>query len=109
MKLPHGESATIPIEKLIGYCLNPNHPSGKNKARVFVSILGITAENAEDLRELIVQAAIAGDVVQQEQTKFGVLYKVNWQIPGREHLTLRTLWQITADSPNPRLISAFLK
>jgi hypothetical protein len=55
MKLPNGAYAVIPMEKLVGYCLNPEHSSGKNKARVFASALGITAANAGDLRELIVQ------------------------------------------------------
>ena len=35
----------------------PEHPSGKHKARVFKSRLGIVAENAEKLRELIQRAA----------------------------------------------------
>ncbi|MDV3002626.1 MAG: hypothetical protein N5P05_004281 (plasmid) [Chroococcopsis gigantea SAG 12.99] len=25
MKLPNGDQAEIPIQKLIGYCLNPEH------------------------------------------------------------------------------------
>jgi hypothetical protein len=41
MKLPNGEQAEIAMEKLINYCLNPEHSSGKNKARVFKSRLGI--------------------------------------------------------------------
>ncbi|XUP06566.1 hypothetical protein RVR34_08195 [Microcystis aeruginosa FBCC-A68] len=49
MKLPNGELAEISMEKLIGYCLNPEHSRGKNQARVFRSRLGITAENAEVL------------------------------------------------------------
>jgi hypothetical protein len=60
MKLPNGEQAEISTQKLIGYCLNPEHPSGKHKARVFASILGITLENADVLRELIQTAAVAG-------------------------------------------------
>ncbi|MEH2301903.1 MAG: DUF6883 domain-containing protein [Nostoc sp.] len=44
MKLPNGEQAEISMQKLIGYCLNSEHPSGKHKARVFASILGITLE-----------------------------------------------------------------
>lgn len=47
MKLPNGDKAEIPMQKLIGYCLNLEHPSGKHKARVFKSKLGIVAENAE--------------------------------------------------------------
>ena len=49
MKLPNGNHALISIEKLRGYCLNPEHPSEKHKARVFASALGITAQNAENL------------------------------------------------------------
>lgn len=54
MKLPNGKQTVIPMSKLIGYCLNPEHSSGKHKARVFASALGITSENADELRELLV-------------------------------------------------------
>ncbi|MCU0569389.1 MAG: hypothetical protein MUF49_22785 [Oculatellaceae cyanobacterium Prado106] len=109
MKLPGGTLAIIPMEKLIGYCLNPNHSSGKHKARVFASALGITAKNAGDLRELIIQAAIEGEVIQQTTTEFGQLYKVDWVILDQSSMTLRTLWEITSEQPRPRLVSAFLR
>ncbi|MBE9078457.1 hypothetical protein IQ241_14320 [Romeria aff. gracilis LEGE 07310] len=109
MKLPNGEAAVIPMEKLTGYCLNPNHPSGKHKARVFASALGITAENAGDLQELIAEAAIEGEVIQQDRTEFGQLYKVDWTIPGQVPIVLRTLWELTTAQSNPRLVSAFIR
>jgi hypothetical protein len=109
MKLPNGDCAAIPMEKLTGYCLNPAHSSGKHKARVFASALGITAENAEDLRELIVKAAIEGEVVQQDSTEFGQFYKVDWVVPDRESIILRTLWEISPNQSDPRLVSAFIK
>jgi len=68
----------------VSYCLNPEHSSGKHKARVFAAALGITAKNADDLRRLIAQAAIEGDIVQHAETEFGRLYKVDWKIDGRE-------------------------
>ncbi|MEH1840514.1 MAG: DUF6883 domain-containing protein [Nostoc sp.] len=71
MKLPNGEQAEISVQKLIGYCLNPKHPSGKHKAKVFASILRITLENADVLRKFIQIAAVAGEVVQQSTTQFG--------------------------------------
>ncbi|WP_254174154.1 DUF6883 domain-containing protein [Planktothrix pseudagardhii] len=58
MKLPNGNQAEISLQKLVGYCLNQEHSSGKHKARVFASVLGITTNNAEVLRELIQKAAI---------------------------------------------------
>ncbi|TAE82235.1 MAG: hypothetical protein EAZ83_13110, partial [Oscillatoriales cyanobacterium] len=65
MKLPNGDRAEVSLQKLVGYCLNPEHSHGKHKARVFASVLGITANNAEVLRELIQKAAIEGEVVQE--------------------------------------------
>ena len=40
MKLPGGEDAIVDPEKLTGYCLNPEHPRGKHKARVVATALG---------------------------------------------------------------------
>lgn len=69
------------MAKLIGYCLNPNHSKGKNKTRVFQAVLGITAENADQLYALVQRAAIKGDVVQQSETPFGRQFKVDWLVP----------------------------
>ena len=109
MKLPNGDRVEIPMQKLIGYCLNSEHPSGKHKARVFASVLGITVENADTLRSLVQTAAVEGEVVQQDTTAFGQQFKVDWIVPGTDKIQLRTIWEITAKNPNPRLISAFLK
>lgn len=109
MKLPNGNHAVILMEKLRAYCLNHEHPSGKHKARVFASALEITAESADKLRELIVRAAIEGEVIQQESTEFGWLFKVDWAVPNHDQVVLRTLWEVTLDYPNPRLVSAFIK
>ena len=37
MKMPGGEAAIVDLAKLTGYCLNPEHPRGKHKARVFAA------------------------------------------------------------------------
>ncbi|WP_366941962.1 DUF6883 domain-containing protein [uncultured Nostoc sp.] len=107
--MTNGEQAEISVQKLIGYCLNSEHSSGKHKARVFASILGITLENADVLRELIQTAAVAGEVVQQSTTQFGQQFKVDWIVPDTHGIRLRTIWETTANNPYPRLITAFLK
>lgn len=109
MKLPNSAQAEIPMQKLLSYCLNPDHPSGKHKARLFASMLGITAENADTLRQLIQTAAVEGEVAQQATTPFGQQFKVDWTVPDTEDIRLRTIWEITPTNPNPRLISAFLR
>jgi hypothetical protein len=61
MKLPNAENAIVDLEKLRSYCLNPEHLRGKHKARVFASALGMTAEDAEELREILRSAATDQD------------------------------------------------
>jgi hypothetical protein len=56
MKLPNGVRAIVDIRKLEGYCLDPQHPHGRNKARVFASV-GIRRADAEELRIALLAAA----------------------------------------------------
>jgi len=60
MKIPGGEVAIVELQKLTGYCLNPAHPRGKHKARVFAT-LGFTAENVHELRIALLRAAAIND------------------------------------------------
>lgn len=57
MKPPNAEDAIVDPETLRGYCLDPEHIRGRHKARVFASALGMTAEDAEELREILRSAA----------------------------------------------------
>jgi hypothetical protein len=109
VKLPNGDKAEIPIQKLVGYCLNLNHSSGKHKAKVFASALGITADNFEVLYELIQKAALEGEIIQENTTEFGRQFKVDWIIPETNNIKLRTIWEISNINCNPRSISAFIK
>jgi hypothetical protein len=109
MKLPNGDLAVIPIQKLTEYCLNPNHSKGKHKARVFQAVLNITADNADVLLALIQQAAIEGHVVQQDPTPQGQIFKVDWEIPNTNGEQLRTTWEIAHNTETPRLVTAFIK
>jgi len=51
--LPHYEKAVIPIEKLRDYALDPGHPEGKHKARVFKAALGIEQAHAEVFAQIL--------------------------------------------------------
>jgi hypothetical protein len=82
MKLPGGENAIVDLEKLVDYCLNPLHPRGKYKARVFTAALGFTAENAQDLRRALMSAAATGDAQPTVSDEFGERYVVDSPIAG---------------------------
>lgn len=40
MRLPNGARAILDARKLVDYCLNPDSPRGRHKARVFASSRG---------------------------------------------------------------------
>jgi hypothetical protein len=64
MKLPKAENAVVDIAKLRDYCLNPNHPEGKHKARAFREKLGFERKDAELLRQSILEAILKGDAIE---------------------------------------------
>jgi hypothetical protein len=107
-KLSNGENAIVPMEKLVNYCLNPDHPRGKDKARVFASVLGFTQNSASQLAALAQQAAVNGEVTKETITVFGRYYRVDWAIPVRTEVVLRTIWEIATGEEIPRLVSAFI-
>lgn len=53
MKLPSPDRAVIDLRKLRDYCLNHVHHRGQHKARLFKSALGLTAQDALELQELL--------------------------------------------------------
>src|SRR5437016_14171672 len=77
MQLPDSHKAVVEIEKLRDYSLNPNHPVGKHKARVFRAALGITLTEAEWLRGRAFEAAINGDAGVQSPSVFGDKYVID--------------------------------
>jgi len=57
MKLPQAERAVVDIAKLRDYCLNPLHPRGRHKARIFAGVFALMQTDAEFLREELIRAA----------------------------------------------------
>ncbi len=72
--IPNAENAVVDIRKLRDYCLNPEHDEGKHKARLFLSILGITADNAEELRQILLQTVKTQEVRLGRRDEFGQRY-----------------------------------
>ena len=64
MRLPNGERAVVPIEKLRDYALNPAHSEGRHKATVFRAVLNFTQADATRLSEMILEAARTGEATE---------------------------------------------
>jgi hypothetical protein len=54
MLLPNGDRAEVALSRLADYLLNPAHPTGKHKARVFAAALGLDRSSAEFLRTWLI-------------------------------------------------------
>ncbi len=112
MKLPNAENAVIDIKKLRDYCLNPNHPEGKHKARVFLEKLDIGRDDAERLRQFILEAILTAEATEQKPTAYGRRFIVDFEIQQGRGIVLlravvRTAWIIRNDEDFPRLTTCF--
>lgn len=109
MPIPHAERAEIALAKLRDYCLNPLHDEGKHKARVFASALGMTAADAEALRELLLVAVQTRDAQPGFRDAYGQRYTVDMPVEweGRRAI-IRSGWILEHGSNVPRLTSCFV-
>ena len=109
MKIPDGDAAIVDRQKLTKYCLNPEHPRGKHKARVFAT-LGFTAENADDLRAALLIAAASGDAQPAASDQFGDRYVLEFEIEGPQGKGIvKSTWIVRRGESAPRLTSCFVK
>jgi hypothetical protein len=121
MKLPNAENAVVDIAKLRDYSLNPNHPEGKHKARVFQRKVGIRRDHAERLRQVILEAILTKDAIEQKSTVYGRRYIVDVRVSTIEgegvlltegvlqsRALVRTAWMIRNDENFPRLTSCYV-
>jgi len=108
MKLPNGDRAIADISKFRDYCLNPHHPRGRNKARVFAS-LGITQSDAELLRSAALAAAANADVTLSLANEYGQRYNVDFDMPhnGRT-IRIRSSWIVRIGEDFPRLSTCYV-
>jgi hypothetical protein len=108
MLIPNGENAVVDIRKLRDYCLNLDHDEGKHKARLFSSIIGMTAENAEDLRQILLEVVKTHQAKLGRRDDFGQRYTLDFPLEWQnKSATIRTGWIIEHDSNIPRLTTCY--
>jgi len=110
MRMPGGEVAIVDLDKLTGYCLNPEHPRGKHKARVFAASLGLTAANADELRLALLEAAANRQAQPGVTDEFGSRYVIDFEMRGPQGTaTVTSSWIIRRGEERPRLTSCYVK
>lgn len=109
MKLPDGRHVFIDIRKLAEYVLNLDHPLGRNKARVFKAVLGITAEQAGALRETIIVGVRDGQWIWTRSDEFGDRFYIDCPVSTvRGSAIVRTAWIVRTGEDFPRLTTCYV-
>ncbi len=109
MQLPNGERADLG-RKIEGYTLNPEHPVGKHKARVFAAALGLTMEDAVILRAAVLEAAAqADDAVPKGDNGYGRVYELRFPLStAKGRAMVFTAWIIRHNEDFPRLATCYI-
>jgi hypothetical protein len=108
--LPGHAHAIIPEAKL-RYCLDPTHPTGRHKARVFASAMRLDLMNTARLGRMLCE----GIATKEAQYCFTFVegtqrWVVEWAVLARlGRLRLLSIWNRPRRGGAPRLISCYLK
>ena len=107
MPISNAERAVVDIRKLRDYCLNPLHDEGKHKARLFAAV-GITANEAEELRDLLLQVVKTHEAQLGRRDAYGQRYIIDFPLERRGKRTLiRNGWIIEHGMDTPRLTTCY--
>ncbi len=108
MLIPNVENAVVDIRKLRDYCLNSEHSTGKHKARLFQSMLGMTAENAPELQQILLQVIKTHPAKLGRKDSFGQRYTLDFMLEWQnKSAVIRSGWIIELNSLIPRLTSCY--
>src|SRR3954454_1850915 len=109
MTLPNPEHAVVELAKLSDYCLNPDHPRGRHKARVFASALGLTTADAGRLRDILLAVALDHDATPTDRDSYGQRYVMDFTMEGTDGpRRVRSSWIVRESEDFPRLTSCYV-
>jgi len=108
MRLPSVNQAEVRRAKIVSYLLDPNHRSGKSKARFFAGH-GYAIERWQDLAAALRIHASENEVVKQEPTPLGVRLVVEGPLTLCDGVVakIRSVWFIESGERVPRLVTAY--
>jgi len=107
--LPGAERAIVEIEKLENYCLDPTHPRGRHKARVFRDALAVTRNEAEMLRAWLIEGARRETAMELPSDQWGRRWQIDIPVRRQERrAVIRSLWIVRHGGDAPRLVTCWV-
>jgi hypothetical protein len=109
MKLPNPRDALIDERKLSGYCLNPKHPEGQHKARVFKSALSIDLNHLEKLKAALLEAVAIFDATPEHNNPYGQKYIIDFPMTNNNKTAIiHSVWIVRKNENFPRLVTCYV-
>jgi hypothetical protein len=108
-RLQHSDRAVLDIRKIEDYCLNPMHPRGRHKARVFREALDVGRDDAPWLRDVLLGAVRHGNASRLATDAWGSHWRVDATI-GRhgKSAVVRMIWIVRTGENVPRFVTCWV-
>jgi hypothetical protein len=108
-RLPHSDRAILDLRKIEDYCLNPEHPRGRHKARLFLDALGIRRIDAAWLRAVLLAAVRDNEAFQLSTDALGSRWRVDVPLARHERrVVVRTIWILRTGEISPRFVTCWV-
>jgi len=105
-RLPHGDQAILDMRKIEDYCLNPLHPRGRHKARVFREVLDLQRSDASWLRGALLEAARSAEAFRDGEDAWGTHWRLDANLRRQGKSTVvRTIWIVRTGESVPRFVT----
>jgi hypothetical protein len=107
--MPGADRAIIDPAKLVAYCLDPSHPRGRHKARVFRATLGVERGDADWLQTEIMKALPDRNAIELARDHFGSRWGVDIPLARQgRRAVIRTVWIVRAGENVPRFVTCWV-
>jgi len=108
-RLPNADRAILDIRKLERYCLDPTHPRGRHKARVFREALGIGQHDAGWLRGALLNGIKGAEALEMGADGFGTRFRADLPLARQSReCVVRTVWIVRLDEQVPRFVTCWV-
>jgi len=105
-KQPDFENPEFDDRKLTDYALNPEHPVGKNKARVIQSATGLGQADAQNVKQQILEQVGDGPPTEGKRDQHGDRWNKDVTVTGPNgSIVVRTAWIVDANTGKTRLVT----
>lgn len=99
----------LDLRKIEDYCLNPDHPRGRHKARVFREALGIGRSDAAWLRSTLLSVTSGDDAVHLDVDAFGQRWRIDVNVTRQERrAVIRTVWIQRSNEDFARFVTCWV-